>query len=355
MNYKKILVLLLLTNSTLAYANSGKECMAATEQQSAQLSEMLSLDKAVSKYKKDYIEQHNIQNTEDQISEENVYEAEPKFCISKIMNTENEPAVKVYVTWGYNRVHFTNSDATFQTRSGTFTVKDAVGKDRPSPLSFKNYLGKNFAVPQYNLAVGIIFKNGMGIEVAADHYKWVFDNTKKYEIVGDYKHDVILRRGPGEDISALEKVPFAEAKRRGDATWLNFEHTNGYNYINATGLYVVPILKNPRSIITADAIVGIGAGLMIPKTEVNMRQDDYWNRHGIDNRFKVAGFGGHATAKLKLTFWNFFFLQGDAQGGLIKVNNALIDGSNAKLSQSPIGHIAWSGKLGFQIHLNKGR
>ena len=91
----------------------------------------------------------------------------------------------IYITWGYNRGFHSNSDATFKTASGTFTIHDAVGHDRQSTELLDYIHPERIPIPQYNLKIGYEVNENWDIVAGLDHMKCVFQNDRKYEVSGD--------------------------------------------------------------------------------------------------------------------------------------------------------------------------
>jgi len=144
---------------------------------------------------------------------------------------DRKPSIhQIYFAWGYNRGWHTNSDVKFTTPNGTFTIHDTKSKDRPSPFSVEDYFKpQNLSIPQYNMELGIMFNEKWGMEIKQDHMKMVFDNTRPYEITGDYSHQVVIKNDhPTNEWDQQIPVDFSVAKAKKDATWLHWEHTDGY-------------------------------------------------------------------------------------------------------------------------------
>ncbi len=256
-----------------------------------------------------------------------------------------------YVLWGYNRTWFTRTDSTFVTPEGTFTIHGSQGYDRPSPFDPKVYFNPTqLSIPQYNLTLGYMFNSRWGIEVGQDHMKWVFDSNQKYQITGDFSPTLYVTDSETPAGNPVAQS-FNQIKQSGNATWLKFEHTNGYNYPHVGVIFQQPLYHGPRGKFAMDARFGAGAGLFVPQTSVFMQRDQMWSWKGYDNQFHVAGGGGHASAALKITFFDQFFLLATARGSVIKVTDALVDQSGARLMQSPIGALEMIGQVGYQRSL----
>lgn len=262
---------------------------------------------------------------------------------------------QIYFAWGYNRGWHTDSDVKFTTPDGTFTVHDTKSKDRPSPFSVEDYFKpSNLSIPQYNMELGLMFNEKWGIEIKQDHMKMVFDNTRPYEITGDYSHKVVIDNpNPTNEWDQQIPVDFSVVKANKDATWLRWEHTDGYNYVSVGAVYNQNLYKTKNEKFKIDGRFGAGAGLMIPKTDVSIHQDKQWNYIGKNNEFHVAGGGVHGEAKLRLTFWNTVFLQAATRGTYIKVKDALVDGTSSRMEHiQMIGSVQVMGQIGY-VHTFK--
>jgi hypothetical protein len=265
---------------------------------------------------------------------------------------------EIYIGWGYHRGFHSKSDVMFKTSDGTFTVHDTKGYDRPSPFSPKVYFNPaKFSIPQYNLEIGVMFNSKWGLELKSDHMKWVFDNERPYEIAGNYNHDVMVANpNPVAEWDAVHGVPFSVAAQNKDATWLKMEHTDGYNYASLGAVYNQNLLKSKDERFKLDARFGAGLGLIIPKTKVMFHQDERWNWEGLDNKFHIAGGGAHAEAKLRVTLFTRFYVQAAARGTVIKVKDALVDGTDSRMEHiQPITSIQFMGQVGYTHPIGKMR
>gem|GEM_PF-705346 len=269
--------------------------------------------------------------------------------------TETRKTGRFYVLWGYNRTTFTRTNSTFVTPEGTFTIHGSKGYDRPSPFDPGVYFNPTkLSIPQYNITIGYMLNDRWGVEVGMDHMKWVFDPDQKYEITGNFS-PTLYTADPGQPNAVPVARSFDQIKQSGDATWLHFEHTNGYNYPHIGVIYQQPLYHTPKNKFAVDARLGGGAGLFVPQTSVFMQRDQMWTWKGYDNQFHIAGGGIHGTASLKLTFFDHLFLLATTRGSVIKVTDALVDQSGARLMQSPIGALELIGQVGWQGHLNPGK
>jgi hypothetical protein len=256
-------------------------------------------------------------------------------------------ARSLYIVWGYNRAWHGNADMTFQTKEGTFTVHDAQGRDRPSPFDWETYFSPSkLSIPQYVVKVGYMFDENWGIELGQDHMKWVFVNDVPYTVSGDFDATVYVD-DPNHEWPLAQD--FDQIKESGNMTWLGAEHSDGYNYVNLSAVYNLNILTTKKEVIKIDFRPNAGVGIMYPKTRVFMHKDQMWNWDGLDNKFHIAGYGAHAEAKIRVTFFRRFFVEAAARGTFIKINDALVNGSNDRMYHSMIPSLQVYGAFGMNI------
>jgi hypothetical protein len=276
--------------------------------------------------------------------------------INKELSDAQKPLFhQVYFSWGYNRGWHSKTDVKFTTADGTFTIHKAHGNDRPSPFSPEAYfLPQNITIPQYNVDIGVMFNPKWGMEASMNHMKWVFDNSRPYEMSGDYNRTVLINNpNPQHGWDIATPVSFEEAKVKKDASFLNAEHSDGYNYASLGVVYKQNLFETKNKKFAIDSRFGAGAGLMIPKTKVIFHQDQLYNFHGLDNKFHIAGGGVHADAGIKFTFFNSVYFQAITRGSYIKVKDALVDGTDARMEHiQPIASVQVMGQVGY-IHTMK--
>jgi hypothetical protein len=145
---------------------------------------------------------------------------------------------------------------------------------------------------------------------------------------------------------------FDQVKATGDARWLSFDHTNGYNYAHLGAVYKKELWRSKNDRFSLGVGGGAGAGLMIPQTTVKFHQDHWWNWEGVDNNFHIAGYGGHADAHVRLGVGNFF-MQPSIRGTYIKIDNALVNSAGDRLEHTPIGSIQFIVEGGYKIPIGQ--
>jgi hypothetical protein len=269
----------------------------------------------------------------------------PAFQLSKdsndviqFMDMQNKKAGKfnpgrIIFRWGYHEAIHSKSDATFKTKDGTYTIKDAVGKDRQSYDINDYIIPSRIPIPQYNVAIGYQINPKWTIEGGLDHMKWVFDNTIKYEIEGDYNHQVFVPHPTDPD--SLVGMNFDQVKATGDTRWLAFEHTNGMNYAFIGATYTMPLYHSKNDKFKVDALAGAGLGGIITQTTVKRHEDQWWNWQGKDNKFTLDGYGFHADGRLRVSYGKFF-AEAAGRGTYVKIVNAPVVNESETLTHTPI-------------------
>ena len=210
-----------------------------------------------------------------------------------------------YVAWGYNKDWFTQSDIHFEDHVSDdydFTVHAVAAHDEPS---LGEVFKSNPSVPQYNIRFGYFFNDthDLGVELAFDHAKYIVTHGQRAHVTGSI-------RGTPIDADTVLNGHF-----------LLFEHTNGANFL------MVNLLKR-RGLLTSGngneglaMVAKIGAGLVIPKTDVTLFGEQR------DNVFHVAGYVAGIEAALRGHFLKNFFLEPAAKGVYANYSNVLTVGS----------------------------
>lgn len=205
---------------------------------------------------------------------------------------------KFYAFWGWNRSHYTNSNIHFKGADYDFTLHQAIAHDKLSSVSYHNYLQLDrITIPQTNFRVGYFFKDDMAISIGVDHMKYVVDQNQTMKVSGKVP-DKFAERVQNNQIQMTED-------------FLQFEHTDGLNYINAEFEYYHNFYKN--GILKVNGLVGGGAGILLPKTNATLFGQE---RH---DKFHLAGFGLNGKVGADVLLWDLFFLRCEGKEGYINM------------------------------------
>ncbi len=220
---------------------------------------------------------------------------------------------KMYAYWGWNRAAYSASDITFRGDDHNFTLKDVVAKDKQNKFSVNKFLNPvNITIPQTNYGIGYFFHEKYSVFVGVDHMKYVTVQDQFLTIDGEID--------PSFGIVAEDGTPspFVDKGIRQTEDFLQFEHTDGLNYIHVS-INRFDDISSSFGLNSENFVInlteGIGAGPMLPKTNSTLlgkeRHDD----------FNIAGYGVHAQMGLNFVIYKYFFVQTDVRGGYINMQN----------------------------------
>lgn len=255
------------------------------------------------------------------------------FVQSITIFSQTEPAYKkgtFYAFWGWNRSAYTNSDIHFKGNDYNFTLRDVKAGDRQTKFSLKDYFRiDRITIPQTNLRIGYFIKDNLAITLGVDHMKYVMDQNQTVDIDGYVKSEY------ESHINADNSI-----KLTGD--FLQFEHTDGLNYINSEIEYYKNFYTN--GILKVNGLIGGGAGILLPRSNVTMMGNE---RH---DAFHLAGFGLSAKGGLDVNLWNLFFLRSEIKEGYINMPSIRTTKSPDDKAHQAFWFAEWTYTFGFNWH-----
>ncbi|MUU79661.1 hypothetical protein GN138_14510 [Winogradskyella sp. HL2-2] len=219
---------------------------------------------------------------------------------------------KFFISWGGNRGSYSKSDIRFKGDDYDFTIEDATAKDKPKGWHIDYINPANMTIPQTNFKIGYFISDHYTISLGVDHMKYVM-NRDRYRTVNGY---IDL---PDDEAGSVFNGTFNNEILLVSSELLKFEHTDGLNYVH-TEIARYDDISSLFGITNTDAFQiniteGLGAGMLYPKTNTTLllkeRYDD----------FHISGYGLSARIGLNFTFFKYFFIQLDAKGGYIDMNN----------------------------------
>lgn len=224
-----------------------------------------------------------------------------------------------YIHWGYNHSWYGKSDIHFNGPGYDFTLHDVQANDRQSKLSWKYLDIGQISIPQYNFRVGYFIKDNYSISIGWDHMKYVMDIPQKVAITGYIDKEISNPGIPTGDYAGTYNGEMLDVK----ADMLTFEHTDGFNYANVEierydDIWVAPSRKTSLTLET-----GLGAGLIVPRTDVRLFGT------GQNNYFNVAGYGVSVKAGLKFYVTRGLYFQNTTKLGTTNLTNIHTTGRNS--------------------------
>jgi hypothetical protein len=209
-----------------------------------------------------------------------------------------------FLTWGYNWSWYSNSDIKFEGENYNFELKNVKASDRQTPFTFENYFNiTSISTPQFNLRLGYYFNDNYSVSLGVDHMKYVVNQNQTVQISGEIQNTGTVY----DDIYNNDTV-FIE---RG---FLEFEHTDGLNYINAEVRRFDDLFTLHKKI-KMNLLYGAGIGLLNPKTNAVLLNNK------SNDQYHVSGYGLHALVGVGFTFFKHLIVQTEFKGGYINMPN----------------------------------
>ena len=213
---------------------------------------------------------------------------------------------KMYIFWGWNRAHFTQSDIRFRGNNYDFMLKNVVAYDRQTPFALDPYFHPTkLSIPQTNLRIGYFISEHYNVSFGADHMKYVMEQNQTVKMTGFIKNSDTRFDGNYTDKDIILTDDF-----------LTFEHTDGLNYLNLAISRIDNLFNFNRlriKNIEMSFTEGFGVGVLMPRTNTqllkNKRYDEY----------HFAGYGVDAKIGLNILFYKHFFIQSELKSGYINM------------------------------------
>lgn len=218
------------------------------------------------------------------------------------------------ISWGWNRDYYSKSDLRLQGSNYNFTLHKIKAFDRQSHFGYNPYFKLDqITIPQYNFRLGYFFKNHWQLSFGFDHMKYVMKQNQIVSIDGSIANTGLVYDG----IYNHQNIKLSN-------DFLMFEHTDGLNYLNLELRRkdnIICFNKKPENKylkVDINAIAGIGAGLMYPRTNSRLLNNSRYDE------FHLAGYGFAPVVGLQISFLKYFFIQSEIKGGYINMPNIRI-------------------------------
>jgi hypothetical protein len=251
---------------------------------------------------------------------------------------------KLYLMWGYNCDWFSKSDihlkGTYentknipeaaQGKEYDFTLNDADAHDAPR---FNSILNWEVTIPQFYYRVGYLFNSEkiIGIEVGFDHVKYIMTKNQTLHVQGTL-YD-----------STTKKVDEVDREMVVGENFVQFEHTNGANYLMASFVRGFPIVRTKDLSHTLDCLVKPGAGIVIPRSYVSI------NGESKDNRYHVAGYVAGLDVAFRYTYVERVFFETSAKTCYANYLDVLTTVGNT--AHHHFTSFEWMFAIGYNFHL----
>jgi hypothetical protein len=201
---------------------------------------------------------------------------------------------ELYFSWGYNEEWYTHSNVSVSQPAlgNSFTFVNTIGVDHPGWN--EHFFQEALSIPQYNYRLGYVINRdkGWGVEINFDHTKWLFENNQMVHV-----------KGKVNDSPFDGQVFFHDSIPGSDSTSYHYLN-NGANFLlfNITKRWC--LFENRKGTIRFDGIGKFGVGPVIPHVQVK-----YFEQPPNDQHFQLGGWNVGLEADLKVTFFQYVFVE----------------------------------------------
>jgi hypothetical protein len=252
---------------------------------------------------------------------------------------ENSPHIRAksfYLTWGYNRSNYEETDIRFYGDDFDFTLSGVRGHDLPLPFEARTYLNPlRFTIPQFDFRVGYFLRENLSISGGWDHMKYRMLQYQRVTIEGVVSPEFSETYAGTYSGQTLDLEP----------SFIRMEHTNGLNNVRFGIEYYSHLWSNKRNDLHLELSLGGSAGLMMPWT------DAYVDGKRYKNWIHLSGWSISAQAALKLRFRNFFYFQYMHQNGYLDMTDIIFMDDSPNRAQQSLWYTERALSIGFEIPL----
>lgn len=245
----------------------------------------------------------------------------------------------VYVHWGYNNSWYGKSDIRFQGPNYDFTLHKVVAHDRQSKLDWDWLNPGKLSIPQYNFRVGYFIKDNYSISIGWDHMKYVMDIPQQVAITGTIGENITADNAPTGNMAGTYNGETINVT----SNMLTYEHTDGFNYANVEFERYDDIWVAPGGNSSLTLETGLGAGFMVPRSDVRLFGV------GRNNKFSFSGYGVSAKIGFKFYVWKHVYLQNTTKVGATNMTRVLTTGFEDDKATQKINYIQNNWVIGVQF------
>jgi len=257
----------------------------------------------------------------------------------RLNTTGNSKKGQLFITWGYNRAYYNESDIHFKGDGYDFTLYDVAAEDIPEEFDPKVYFNPvQLTVPQFNFRVGYYFKENTALSIGWDHMKYHIIPTQLLVMDGYIDPEKYPSVYSGQYNSAYFMY---------EPGFMNYHHSDGFNFIRVALEQRLPFFqsRNGKHVLAMNGSVSLGA--MMPWTDFTFL--------GVNHRNKphFAGYGASLHAGFRYEFFKYFFVQAMAQVGWSNLPDIMLEDHLPSRAEQKITFIERSWALGGYIPVKK--
>ena len=183
-------------------------------------------------------------------------------------------------------------------------------KDRQTQWDSDVYMNPtNMTIPQTVGRIGYYFHDHWNISIGVDHMKYVMV-SQQFATIDGY---IDLQDPVSEFNGVYDNAPIYI-----DEDFLEFEHTDGLNYVNMEISRVDNLgdyLKWNSKKIQLNILESFGIGVLYPKTNTTLLSKERYDE------YHFSGFGLSLKGGINLTLFDHFFVQAELKTGYLNMPN----------------------------------
>jgi hypothetical protein len=246
-----------------------------------------------------------------------------------------------FISWGYNRAYYNESDLHFKGDGYDFTLYDAKAEDIPEKFQTKVYLGPTqFTVPQYNIKVGYYIAKNTAILFAMDHMKYHLIQTQDVVIDGYIDPEKFPDHKDYTGTFTHDHILYT-------SEFMNFHHSDGFNFARLAIEQRVPFWqsKNGKHLLALTGTASLG--LMVPWTDFTFFGTNYRNKPHI------AGYGISLNTGFRYELGKYFYLDAQVQLGTCNMPDIMLQDALPARADQKITWLQRNWSIGAYIPFKK--
>jgi hypothetical protein len=201
-----------------------------------------------------------------------------------------------YLSWGYNKEWYTNSNVYINQPSlgNNFKMRNVQAHDHPG--WDEGIFDRAISIPQYNYRIGYIFdrKNGWGFEINFDHTKYIIADGQFVNIIGTVN---------GNPYNGYAKFKQKDNPGPTDSSSYWFLN-NGANFLLFNIVKRCHLYSTKDEKFKLDFLGKAGVGPVIPHVENKL-----FTQPGNDPHFQVGGWNFGFEGAFRATFFKYVYLE----------------------------------------------
>jgi len=239
-----------------------------------------------------------------------------------------------YMTWGYNRAHYQDSDIQFKGEDFDFTMYDVRAHDIPKSFEADVYLNPlKLTIPQFDFRLGYFLNEKTSISGGWDHMKYRVNEFQRVTLDGTVSDTFSEEQAGNYDQADFDLKP----------DFIQLEHTNGLNFLRFAIERHAELWSNKKQTLHADLMLGLSLGAALPWTDSHIDGVRY------ANWVHLAGWGTSGQLALKIRYKNTFFIQYQHQTGFLNMSDIIFMDSSPNRASQKIVFNEQSISIGAQI------